>query len=334
MRYDGTLMARARAALAEDKAANEAEHRRRVEEIHRRIPEVAQIDRALRSHMAEVVGLTVRHDPDIEARIESLKSENLSMQEKRAELLRANGYPVKYLDDIISCPVCGDTGYIGNTPCSCLTERYNREMTMELGTLLQTGDESFEHFDLSLYDTAPDSTGEPPREYMQRVYAFCRQYAAEFGPGSLNMLFTGEPGVGKTYLSACIARVVAESGFSVCYDTATAALETFETQKFSRDPDAAEHASRRVSRMLSCDLMILDDLGTEMVTPMSVSALYTLINDRLIHKKPTIISTNLRPEDLERTYSPQIASRIEGEFEIVSFAGRDIRRIKKERGLP
>ena len=119
----------------------------------------------------------------------------------------------------------------------------------------------------------------------------------------------------------------------MCYETATAALGTFETEKFSRDPEDAEQAARRTGRMLSCDLMILDDLGTEMVTPMSVSALYTLINDRLIHHRPTIISTNLAPEDLEGKYSPQIASRINGEFMPVEFDGRDIRQIKKERGL-
>ena len=119
----------------------------------------------------------------------------------------------------------------------------------------------------------------------------------------------------------------------MCYETATAALGTFETEKFSRDPEAAEQASLKIKRMLSCDLMILDDLGTEMVTPMSVSALYTLINDRLIHHRPTIISTNLAPEGLEEKYSPQLASRINGEFSQLKFKGRDIRQIKKERGL-
>ena len=206
-------------------------------------------------------------------------------------------------------------------------------MTKELGTLLQTGDESFQHFDLTLYDAVPKANGDIPQENMKMVYGICRKYADTFGPGSMSMLFTGNPGVGKTYLSACIAREVAAKGYSVCYETATAALGTFETEKFSRDPEDAEQAARRTGRMLSCDLMILDDLGTEMVTPMSVSALYTLINDRLIHHRPTIISTNLAPEDLEGKYSPQIASRINGEFMPVEFDGRDIRQIKKERGL-
>lgn len=333
MKYDGKLLGQARANIAARKAANEEEHHRRVRQIHSLIPEIERIDQTLRSHMASVVSLTIRHDPDLESKIEGLKQENLNLQADRAELLVKHGFDYNYLDDLFSCQKCGDTGYVNGAPCSCLLEEYNREMTKELGTLLQTGDESFSHFDLTLYDSVPKENGDIPQENMKMVYDICKKYADTFDPGSMSMLFTGNPGVGKTYLSACIAREVAAKGYSVCYETATAALGTFETEKFSRDPEEAEQASRRTGRMLSCDLMILDDLGTEMVTPMSVSALYTLINDRLIHHRPTIISTNLAPEDLEGKYSPQIASRINGEFTPVEFDGRDIRQIKKERGL-
>ena len=152
-----------------------------------------------------------------------------------------------------------------------------------------------------------------------------RKFADNFPNVSSNLLFQGGPGLGKTFLSACIARVVAEKGCSVCYDSAVSALEAFEKQKFSRDPDEADAASARVRRMLDCDLMILDDLGTEMVTPMSVSALYTLINSRLAAGRRIIISTNCTDEELARRYTPQIYSRIAGEFVRLPFAGRDIR---------
>ena len=125
--------------------------------------------------------------------------------------------------------------------------------------------------------------------------------------------------------------VIAEKGYSVCYDSASSALEAFERQKFSRDPDDAEAASIRVQRMLSCDLMILDDLGTEMVTPMSLSALYTLINSRLNGNLRTIISTNCTDEELERRYTPQICSRIKGEFLELPFCGTDIRQLKRKK---
>ena len=142
---------------------------------------------------------------------------------------------------------------------------YNKELTKELGTLLQHGDESFARFDLNYYDAAPVN-GVSPRETMTMVLGACRKFADNFPAVSANLLFQGGTGLGKTYLSACIARVVAAKGYSVCYDSAAAALEAFEVQKFSRDPEASEAANARVRRMLDCDLMILDDLGTEMVS--------------------------------------------------------------------
>lgn len=334
MKYDGKLLANARLRIAERKEANEAEHQRRVEEIHQKIPEIARIDGNLRRHMAILVNMTIRREPDLEQKIEELKNENLDLQVRRSELLVENGYDAEYLNDIFTCPICKDSGIDprGKT-CRCVLEQYNRELTKELGTLLQTGNESFEDFDPSFYSTEIDSNGAIPRDYMKNVYVFCREYADTFDSQSVNLLFRGNTGVGKTYLSACIARVVAEKGYSVCYDTASAALGYFETMKFSRSPEESEKASERVDRMLSCDLMILDDLGTEMITSMSVSALYTLINTRLVEHKITIISTNLTADEVESKYSPQIASRLEGEFQELRFIGDDIRKIKKERDL-
>jgi DNA replication protein DnaC len=163
---------------------------------------------------------------------------------------------------------------------------------------------------------------------MRRVKAACEKYAENFPNVSSNLLFQGGTGLGKTYLSACIARVVANKGYSVCYDSAAAALETFERQRFSRDADTAEAAAARAERMLSCDLMLLDDLGTEMVTSLSTSALYTLLNTRLVNGRRTVISTNLSDEELRRRYPQQICSRLEGEFLHLPFVGKDIRLMK------
>ena len=161
----------------------------------------------------------------------------------------------------------------------------------------------------------------------------CRPNRYDFGRfyhyASTNLLFQGGTGLGKTYLSACIARVIAARGFSVCYDTAAAALDNYERAKFSRDTPDGEAAAVKIRRMESCDLMILDDLGTEMPTPMGQSALYTLVNSRLVNGKKTIISTNLTDEELNKRYTPQIASRILGEFQCLPFVGTDIRRMKR-----
>ena len=329
MPYDGKILARAREQLDQRRAANQAEQQRRLSAAYARVPEIQQIDARMRAQMAELVRLTLSRRSDLAERIEELKKENLDLQVRRAELLVEQGWPVDYLDEICSCPKCRDTGIDNGAPCECLHKLYNQELTKELGVLLRSGDESFERFDLNLYSDLPDESGLSPRENMTRVLSACRRFAENFPQVSANLLLQGDTGLGKTFLSACIARVVASKGYSVCYDSASAALDAFERQKFARDPEEAENAARRVRQMLSCDLMILDDLGTEMLTPFSVSALYTLLNTRLVNARRIIISTNCSAEELQRRYSSQICSRLDGDFLRLPFTGADIRRLRR-----
>ncbi len=325
MNFDGKLLARAREGLEAQHQQNLTEQQRRLSMIYRRIPEIEQIDQSMRKQMTELVKLTLSRPSDLQARIQALRDRNLELQFQRAELLTDHGFPIDYLDDIYTCPYCKDTGYQHNEICSCLKRRYNQELTKELSTLLRDGNESFENFDLNLYSEFPDSSGLIPRESMKAVFAGCHKFAMNFPNVSSNLLLRGGTGLGKTYLSACIARVVSGKGYSVCYDTATSALEAFEHQKFAYNSEDAENAAVKVRRMLSCDLMILDDLGTEMVTSLTLSALYTLINSRLTSGSKMIISTNCSDEELERKYTPQICSRLHGEFLELPFFGTDLR---------
>jgi DNA replication protein DnaC len=251
--------------------------------------------------------------------VESLRAENLALQEEKRELLQGLGLDEDALDERPDCPFCGDTGYRGGSVCRCLRAYYAREQQKELSRMLDLGSQSFDSFSLSWY--ADQST-------MQVNYDVCVEYAHNFGKQPANLLLFGAPGLGKTHLSAAIAREVSGKGFSVVYDTAAHVFERFETQKFSREDSEAD---ADVERILSCDLLILDDLGTEMTTAFVQSALYTIINTRLMEKKSTIISTNLLPSDLSLRYSAQIASRIEGEYEFLPFVGEDIRKQKKYR---
>ncbi len=306
MAYDGKLLARARERLEQQREDNLAEHQRRLERVYARVPEIREIDAARRGQMAKLVSLTLSRRPDSSEQIEALREENLTLRARRAELLVGHGWPDDYLDDIYSCPRCRDSG------------------------LLRHGDESFEHFDLRYYSEEVDPDRHiSPRKAMEVNLAICRRFAESFPKVPANLLMQGGTGLGKTYLSACIARVVAGKGFSVCYDSAAAALDAFERQKFSRDSAEAAAADTRVKRMLSCDLMILDDLGTEMITSVSVSALYTLLNTRLVAGRRIILNTNLSAEELEKKYGPQICSRLAGEFQALPFLGQDIRRLKK-----
>lgn len=332
MAGSGKLLARARARLDGIRQANRAERERRLAEVRAKLPRVEKIDAEMRAQMTELMRLAITHGRDISADTQKLERENLALQAERAECLAAAGLPADYTDEIFSCPVCRDTGMVGAEMCSCLKKLWNEEITRELGTLLQSGDESFDRFDLGLYDDVPGpGSGVSARQCMTIVRDTCLEYAKSFGPGSGSFIFSGGTGLGKTYLSACVARVVASRGFSVAYESTQTALNAFETQRFSRDQEEADSAAARVRQYLGCDLMILDDLGTEMLTSFSVSALYQIINTRLINKRATIISTNLDPSELARRYGAQIASRLDGEYTRLPFFGRDIRKIKKER---
>ena len=157
----------------------------------------------------------------------------------------------------------------------------------------------------------------------------CQDYAHEFSPRSGSLLLSGDTGLGKTFLSASIARVVSESGHSVVYDTANHIFSLFEAQKFRRE-SGEENANDAVDRYLRCDLLIIDDLGTEMTTSFVQSAVYQIVNTRLMTGKKTVISTNLSPDEIGRRYGAAVRSRIEGEYRVLPFFGDDIRKRRKE----
>ena len=164
---------------------------------------------------------------------------------------------------------------------------------------------------------------------MEVNLSICRNFVASFGPDSLNLLFQGGTGLGKTLLSRCVAAAVAEAGFPVVYETAQDAFTAFETQKFSRDAESYHAATERVNQILDCTLLVLDDLGTELTTSFTQSALYYILDTRLNRGKKTIISTNLDDRELTRRYLPQIISRLNGEYHTLVFSGEDIRSQKK-----
>jgi DNA replication protein DnaC len=213
-------------------------------------------------------------------------------------------------------------GYVGSAMCECLAELCRQEQKKEL-TFLNVGKESFEQFRLDYY---PEENN--IRRIMERTFQACRRYAYSFSEKSANLLFSGDTGLGKTFLSACIARTVADRGYSVVYESAGHLFSKLERAKFSGDEDAREE----VKKYNECDLLIVDDLGTEMPGQFTTAALYALVNDRLLAGKPMIISTNLNTEDLSRRYSSQIASRLRGSFTRVAFLGDDIR-VKKNWGI-
>lgn len=324
---EGRLLARARQQLSERRAAHRREEQRRRDEVYDRVPRIAEIDGRLRGIMTELVGLALGSTA---RSAEDMAAESLRLQDERRALLRQHGWPENYLDELYDCPLCADQGHNDDgSPCDCLTALYKKEQTLELSPLLRNEKECFENFRLSYYDAEGDDS---PRKRMDRIFRICRSYAENFTPGAGNLLFTGAPGLGKTFLSAAIARVVAEGGHSVAYDTVSAMLSAFEREKFSRSEEEQAEAASRVRQLMGCDLLILDDLGTEMLTAFTQSALYALLDGRIRAGKSTIISSNLDRTAITERYGPQLSSRLVGEYQWLTFMGRDIRQIRKERG--
>ena len=329
MSLDGKLLAKAKQALEARRRRNEAEFVRRQLQVYEKSPEVKAIDIDIRTGMLGVISAALSGDGRAEEKVARIGEDNLYLQEKRRQALVRAGFPADYLDEKPLCEKCGDSGFIGTEPCSCLMELYRKVQAKELSSLFGIGDRRFENFSLHWYDDTRDpATGTSTREHMHAVFTACKKYADSFGDKSGNLLLTGAPGLGKTFLSACIAGTVSEKGFSVVYAEAGKLFSDFEAAHFSKGDDA-DAAKAEVRRYTLCDLLIFDDLGTEMTTAFTVSALYELINTRLNAGKKTVINTNLSVSDISARYSPQIASRLAGEYQVLPFFGKDIRILKK-----
>lgn len=327
MGYSAEVVRRARARLAEAKADRESENQQHLAAAYEKVPRLREIDKQLRLTMALAAQAAFQSGSDARTAMEAAREKNLALQQER-EAIAASCFEEGYLDDSPVCDKCGGTGYIGSTMCECLAELCRQEQKKEL-TFLSVGQESFREFRLEYYpDRVDPKWGVNIRSVMEKTFEVCRKYACEFKAGAGNLLFSGDTGLGKTFLSACIARTVADRGFSVVYESAGHLFSKMERAKFGGD----ENARAETQKYGECDLLIVDDLGTEMPGQFTTAALYSLINDRLLTGKATIISTNLNTDDLSRRYSPQIASRLRGSFTRVAFLGDDIR-VKKNWGL-
>ena len=333
MAYDGKIMRLALQEFEKDKNAREAELRDRRERIFQKQPRLRQIEGELHATMSRIISGALRRGTDPRPAIAALREENLSLQAEKRELLERMGLPEDCLEETPACPLCGDTGYRGGQVCRCLRRYYARQQQKELSRMLDLGSQSFDTFDLDWYsDQLLPGQSKSEREQMEgKVYETCVAFAHQFGRRAENLLLFGAPGLGKTHLSAAIALDVSDKGFSVVYDTASHVFERFEAQKFGGRED--QETAADVERVLNCDLLILDDLGTEMTTAFVQSALYQIVNTRLMEKRSTIISTNLSPDKLAQRYTPQIASRIEGEYRLLAVVGEDIRKQKKRREM-
>ena len=327
MAYSQEIISRARRKLESQKADWESRQRQHQQQVYAAIPRVREIDMLLRRNMTAAAQAVFTQGGDPRAAMEQVRQENQILQQEREDLILAQ-FPPEYAREEPICLNCGGSGYVGSRMCSCLLELCRQEQKKELA-LLTCGEGRFTDFILEYYSDAIDpKLGVSPRAVMRGNFAVCRRYGENFSLDKGNLLFVGGTGLGKTFLSACIATSATEQGFSVDYEPAGHLFQKLERNRFSPTPETAA----AVARLEACDLLIVDDLGTELPGNFVTAALYNLLNDRLLAGKPMVISTNLTMDEVAGRYSPQIASRLQGSFQRLTFVGQDIR-ILKNRGF-
>lgn len=325
MPYGKEVYAQARRELQRRRTQAEREAQRRRDETAERYPALTRIEREMAEAGHSIVYALGR--PDAEAFLAGLKRQSQRAQQERLELLQKAGLPGDYLDTPYTCPVCRDTGFTEGVICGChkkllrslAYQQISRRYPLDLCT--------FEGFRLDYYPEEADSRmGVSPRRRMAEIFEFCMHYAEDFGPHSPSLFLCGATGLGKTHLSLAIAREAIAKDFAVIYGSTQNLLNDLEAEHFGRR-STEDGATQEM--LLTCDLLILDDLGAEFSTSFTVAALYNIINSRINAGLPVIISTNLTPAELEAKYTQRITSRIIGCYTSLIFCGRDIRQLKR-----
>ena len=305
----------------EDRA--DLERRRR--EIYERIPEIEQLDRRPGSiAMARYRAYMAAGD---EHDLDSMTGELSSVAGERSRLLEAAGYPADYLEMHYTCPYCHDTGYVDGEYCRCYLQMA-RAMLQEQSQLQDAvRTENFDAMTMEYYDDEQiiDGIDMTQRGYMEKIAAYCRRFAQECD-GSRNIMFTGATGTGKSFLSHCICERYLSQERSVIYLSAIELFQVMSTARMDRDADDTVRELRE--RILDSDLLVIDDLGSELANTMTVSDLFYILEKRMTGKRSTIISTNLGLNRMRDIYSERITSRIQSRFDILPLYGRDMRLVR------
>lgn len=324
------------------------EDHRIMEERHRsacsRIPELAAIDRQTADDAVERLRKSLRaysegrqSSPAAASEKETAVSGKKpagspeSPEARKRKLLAQHGFPEDYLDPVYTCSDCRDTGYIGKEKCHCFRQAVVDLFYTQSGLSDILKKENFDTLSLEWYpeDMVSPVTGLSARKAMEEICAFCRRFAADYDKLEKPfLLLSGESGRGKTFLSHCIAKALIDSAHSVIYYSARDLFDDLADLRFRPGKGAGESGFDS-DYVLSCDLLIIDDLGTEMPNDFTKSEFFSILNSRVSARKGIIISTNLSPQDISDTYSPRIMSRILENFRLLNLYGKDIRILKR-----
>ena len=313
----------------ETRARHLHEQKQRRDHIYGVLPEFARLDRQIAESSVSAARAALDGDT---AALDRLAADNRKISEEKQALLQAAGYPADYLELTYTCPDCKDTGFLNREKCHCFKQALTFALS-EASTLPHLLEkENFSTFSFSYYDdmTADSQLQLTPRENMRKIVADANRFVDEFDTKRRSVLIYGNTGVGKTFLTNCIAKALLDSAHHVVYLTSHALFEAFEAHRF--DHGEQPEQSSLYHYIFHCDLLIIDDLGTELSNSFTNSMLYTCINERQLHGKSTVISTNLSLEQLRDRYSERIFSRITGNYTLWKLIGKDIRVLKRMEG--
>lgn len=292
---------------------------KRREEIKNKYPEILELDTTIQKlclnlSMAALKGITDQNE------LNNIKEKITDLRAKKYEMLVSHGYNPDYLNLHYNCPKCKDTGFIGIDKCSCfkskLIKLYYKDSDLE--EAVKTN--NFKNFNINLYSNHKlNDERYTPRKNIEDILEYITgEYLPNFKNSNTNLLFYGNSGTGKTFLSWCIAKELLDKGFLVVYKTSDDLLRALKDIKFNNDTDLE-------NLLINCDLLIIDDLGSEQITDFSSTELFTLINKKILKNKKMLISTNLSLPLISKRYSERISSRIIGEFKLFKFFAEDIR---------
>lgn len=255
--------------------------------------------------------------------LQELKEERKRLTDQKTTLLTSAGYPADYLEPIYDCKDCRDTGYIGNKKCHCFQKAIIDLLYTQSNLKNILAKENFSTFSFAYYSEnhVDPVTGRSSLETMQNAHRTALEFVDTFSDEFRNLFLYGDTGIGKTFLSNCIAKELIDRAFSVIYFTAYDFFDTLAKSKFEKD-DTAEMMSEHI---FDCDLLIIDDLGTELPNSFTVSQLFLCLNERLLRRKSTVISTNLSLESIVDIYSERTFSRITSNYTMLKLTGDDIR---------
>ena len=287
------------------------------------IPQLHEFDASIAEQSVASAKLALSGDTEA---VKKLKDKIAELSQEKEALLLTHGFPKDYLTPDYQCPICKDTGYVGREKCQCFKQAIVDLLYSQSNIKTAISQENFETFSYDYYDKnyIEETTGLSPYDNIRKVVKECIEFIKNFDDSYENILFYGNTGVGKTFLSNCIAKELLNTSHTVIYLTSFQLFDILEKNKFRKGEDDYE-TGEQFNGILNCDLLIIDDLGTELNNAFISSQLYLCINERYLSKKSTIISTNLSLDELNRMYSERIFSRITSNYKLLKIVGDDIR---------